>query len=254
MRVLVVSDVHGNLTALEAVLAQAPAHDALWCLGDLVDFGPDPDQCVARLLALGARCVAGNHDRASVDGWSEGRLSAASQAALLDLPAELRIGSVTLRHSLAEALRPPTEADFAGFEGDLLLVGHTHLPLLYRTGPGGRDGESRWLSPPIGQPIRLGADRAIANPGSVGSCFLDPGRASALLYDDERRELTWLAAAYPVEAVLARLRDAGAPASLVDGQCRYVAGDLEPMQRTWAEHVAWCGLTSGGAAPPASGS
>ncbi|HEY3108557.1 MAG TPA: metallophosphoesterase family protein [Chloroflexota bacterium] len=256
MRALVLSDVHGNLAALEAVLARAPAHDALWCLGDLVDFGPEPDQCVARLLELGARCVVGNHDRlaadgSAADGWTDRRLGASRRAALRSLPAELRIGEVTLRHGLADLLRPPALSDFASFRDRLLLVGHTHLPLLYR-----RDGRghSRWLDPPVGQPIALGRGRAIANPGSVGSSFVDPGLASALLYDAARRELTWLAVPYPVGGVLERLRAAGAPAALLAGQRQYVAGELEPMRRARAEHEAWSRLSPAGAAPPASGS
>src|SRR6185295_5262009 len=105
MRALVVSDVHGNLAALEAVLAEAPAHDALWCLGDLVDYGAEPNQCIARLLELGARCVVGNHDQEASDGWTDRTLSASSRAVLRALPAELRIGVATLRHGVAEALR-----------------------------------------------------------------------------------------------------------------------------------------------------
>jgi predicted phosphodiesterase len=267
MRALVVSDVHGNLAALEAVLASAPAHDALWCLGDLVDFGPEPEQCVARLLALGARCVVGNHDRlvadgAAADGWTDRRLGAGSRAALRALPTELRIGAVTLRHGLAEVLRPPTASDFASFEGQVLLVGHTHLPLLYRPATGGlsgsdvgRDvgGESRCLNPPAGRPIPLGQGRAIANPGSVGSSFVDPGLASALLYDAARQELTWLTVPYAVDGVATRLREAGAPASLLAGQRRYVAAALEPMRHARAEHEAWSRISSVGAEPPASG-
>jgi predicted phosphodiesterase len=256
MRALIISDVHGNLAALEAVLASAPAHDALWCLGDLVDYGPEPDQCVARLLALGARCVAGNHDRlvadgAAADGWSDRRLGAGSRAALSALPTELRIGAVTLRHGLAEALRPPTASDLASFRDQLLLVGHTHLPLLYCPD---RCDRSRWLDPPRGQPIELGRARAIANPGSVGSSFVDPRLASALLYDAARRELTWLAVPYPVERVVDRLREAGAPAALLAGQRQYLAGDLEPMRRARAEHAAWSQLSFAGAERPASGS
>jgi predicted phosphodiesterase len=255
MRALVLSDVHGNLAALEAVLAGAPPHDALWCLGDLVDYGPEPDQCVARLVGLGARCVLGNHDRLAAegrceDGWTDRRLGARSLAALRDLPAELSVGSVTLRHALAVGLRPPEAGDLATFQGRLLLVGHSHLPLLYRPDR----ADARWLEPPAGQPIALGSGRAIANPGSVGSPFGDPGRASALLYDDDARELTWLSVACPTDGVLGRLSAAGAPAALLASQRCYLAGQLAPMRQARAEHLAWAGLSSAGAAPPASGS
>src|SRR5262245_44017827 len=256
MRALVLSDVHGNLAALEAVLASAPSHDAIWCLGDLVDFGPEPDQCVRRLVALGARCVAGNHDRlvadgAPADGWSDRQLGAESRAALAALPGELCVGGVTLRHWVDEALRPPSAADLASFDGRLLLVGHTHLPLLYRPGCRAR---RRWLAPPPGRPIALDGRRAVANPGSVGSSFVDPGLASALLYDGARGELTWLAVRYAVDDVLTRLRAAGAPDALLAGQRQYAAGALAPMRAARAEHATWSRLSSAGAAPPASGS
>ena len=68
MRYAIFSDVHANLTALDAVLADAEGRrpDAYLCLGDVVGYGPDPNECVARVRALGAETVAGNHDRAAV--------------------------------------------------------------------------------------------------------------------------------------------------------------------------------------------
>ena len=68
MRIAIVSDVHANLAALEAVLRHAEgqgARDGLWCLGDTVGYGPEPGECIARLRGLGATLVAGNHDRAA---------------------------------------------------------------------------------------------------------------------------------------------------------------------------------------------
>src|SRR6266540_4369921 len=66
MRCAIISDVHGNFDALEATLADAGQVDAIWCLGDLVGYGPQPNECVALLKERGALCVAGNHDRASI--------------------------------------------------------------------------------------------------------------------------------------------------------------------------------------------
>src|SRR5215210_3023919 len=68
MRILVVSDVHSNLSALDAVIAAAGTVDATWHLGDVVGYGPDPDAVVARLKSLGATGVRGNHDAAAVGG------------------------------------------------------------------------------------------------------------------------------------------------------------------------------------------
>src|SRR5689334_16545082 len=96
MRYLVISDVHGDLRALEAVLVDAPAHDAVLFLGDSLDFGPEPEECVQRLRAISRAWVQGNHDAAvgngePGDGWSPSRLSARSRAVLADLPEEVRV-------------------------------------------------------------------------------------------------------------------------------------------------------------------
>ena len=67
MKTLLISDIHANLTALEAVLADAGNFDAVWCLGDLVGYGPDPNECIERVAALpNLRCVMGNHDAAAL--------------------------------------------------------------------------------------------------------------------------------------------------------------------------------------------
>lgn len=245
MRALIVSDVHGNLAALETVLARAPAHDQLWCLGDLVDYGPEPEECVTRLRELGALCVVGNHDQAVLagapgDGWSDRQLSPASLDYLASIPPERTFpDGVSARHTAGPGLRPPRAADLADVAGDLLLIGHTHLALIHRIG---RRQEVRWLSPPRNQPIPLGRTRAIVNPGSVGYSFADPGRAEAMLFDSTDRTLTWLSYPYPVDSVVERLIARGAPAPAVAGQRLYAAGTLPPMRQTLARHRAWATL------------
>ena len=67
MRILVISDIHANLTALEAVLNASDDYDAVWCLGDLVGYGPDPNECVAKIRDLqNLLCIIGNHDEAAL--------------------------------------------------------------------------------------------------------------------------------------------------------------------------------------------
>src|SRR4051812_3068856 len=110
MRVAVLSDIHANLVALEAVLDSIGPVDGIWHLGDVVGYGPQPDAVVARLAAAAAAGVAGNHDRAAVGGreiewfnpdakaameWTRGRLSAETKATLTDLP-ERRTESTAL--------------------------------------------------------------------------------------------------------------------------------------------------------------
>ena len=71
MRILVVSDIHANLTALDAVLEDAGMFDAVWCLGDLVGYGPDPNECVARIREFpDLLCIGGNHDKAAIGDLS----------------------------------------------------------------------------------------------------------------------------------------------------------------------------------------
>ena len=155
--VLVLADVHGDLAALDAAITDAGPVDGIWFLGDAIDFGPEPDGTVARLRAIGAPWVVGNHDADAAagrpgDGWSGGALGDGERAFLGGLPAQLVLGGATLRHSLAPdlSLRAPEPADFAGFDTAVCLVGHTHMPFLYLDGP---EGELRWVEPRDGQPV-----------------------------------------------------------------------------------------------------
>src|SRR5262249_38150897 len=115
MRILIISDIHGNLVALEAVLADAGPYDAAWCLGDLVGYGPNPNECVARVRALpGLICLLGNHDQAArgdVDlrvfngdaraaiSWTQAALTPTSLAYLRSLEPDTVRGEFTLVHA-----------------------------------------------------------------------------------------------------------------------------------------------------------
>jgi predicted phosphodiesterase len=245
MRYLVLADVHGDLAALDAAIADAGPVDGVWFLGDAVDFGPEPDGVVARLLAIGAPWVVGNHDADAAagragDGWSGGQLSAAQRAFLGGLPAQVVLGDATLRHSLAPdlSLRAPEPSDFDSFATRVCLVGHTHVPFLYLDGP---QGERRWVEPPAGRAVEVPpGHRAIANPGSVGSSFVDPDRSSYLVYEPvaQSARLTWRSVPRPSAAMVERMRARGA-AALAEMQLVYVAGRLPEMLRTAAEHRAW---------------
>src|SRR3972149_610339 len=80
MNILIISDIHANLLALEAVLKAAPDYDAVWCLGDLVGYGPNPNECVERVRALpGLLCLVGNHDKAVLGGTRADRPNPAAR-------------------------------------------------------------------------------------------------------------------------------------------------------------------------------
>jgi predicted phosphodiesterase len=114
MPILIISDIHANLTALEAVLEEAGQADAVWCLGDLVGYGPDPNECVTMVRELpNLACIIGNHDAATLNQidsssfnpearealrWTQDALSDSSVAFLRSLPERVKIDSVTLVH------------------------------------------------------------------------------------------------------------------------------------------------------------
>jgi predicted phosphodiesterase len=246
MRVLVISDIHGNLAALEAVLEDAGrrSYDIVWCLGDTVGYGPEPNACVQRLRQLGATCVVGNHDWAVLGStdiddfnhearravlWTRKQLSAANLSWLQSLPSEpLVIEDFTLTHGSPRdpiweyILYPATaRANFDHFSTAFCLVGHTHVPALYLWHA--TDTNVRALMPTPGQAVSLGHPgpqnpnrlRGIINPGSVGQPRdNDPRAAYALLDTTDYRWLPYRVS-YPIEVTQAHMRQAGLPERLI---------------------------------------
>jgi predicted phosphodiesterase len=235
MRIAVVSDIHSNLVALDAVLDAAGAVDAVWHLGDVVGYGPEPDAVVARLRSIGALGVRGNHDAAAVGGsevdwfnpeariaieWTRDRITPATRAWLTDLPTTLVNGPFALVHgsfrdpvweyvtqssaALASlALLPPLGARYG-------LFGHTHLPSVFRPA----DGRVETIRPSDGSVLDLDERLALLNPGSVGQPRDGIPSASFLVLDTERSQATWGRTAYDIEAVQSAMRMAGLPERL----------------------------------------
>ena len=117
MRILIVSDVHANLVALEAVLRDAErggAIDGVWSLGDCVGYGPQPGECVARLRGLGAVMVAGNHERAATGAIGTEEFNSDAAAAAEWTKARLSGDEKAFLDSLDEVVRPEVEGDGAG--------------------------------------------------------------------------------------------------------------------------------------------
>jgi predicted phosphodiesterase len=233
MRILVLSDIHANLPALEAVLAAAGRPEAVWCLGDTVGYGPQPNECVERLRSLpGVHCVAGNHDWAAVGKmpidefnleaqvaaqWTAEQLTPANRAWLMDLQERKRIDDeFTLvhgspRHPIWEYVLTPevASANLAHFSTRLCLVGHTHLPVIFEaTTP-----ESLLLLLP-GEAYDDRATRALINPGSVGQPRDGDARASFVILERETATLTYQRVEYDVAATQAAMRAAGLPVAL----------------------------------------
>jgi diadenosine tetraphosphatase ApaH/serine/threonine PP2A family protein phosphatase len=233
MRIAVLSDIHANLPALDAVLTDAGAVDGIWHLGDVVGYGPDPDGVIDRLRAAGAQGVRGNHDAAAIGGseidwfnpdarrameWTRKAISSASVDWLGDLPVRRRLEGCDLVHG---SPRQPlweyvTSASLARDNIDLLqepigLHGHTHIPVAWV-----EDGtEIEGLSPRDGAKLQLEGRRALVNPGSVGQARDGDPRASYLVLDPQAGSMTWHRVAYDIESVQAAMRAAGLPGFLV---------------------------------------
>jgi diadenosine tetraphosphatase ApaH/serine/threonine PP2A family protein phosphatase len=226
VRIAVISDVHGNLPALEAVIADAGAVDAWWCLGDLTGYGADPNDCVRRVRELGALVLAGNHDLAAIGlgdlrrfndaaarclRWTARVLDIEHREYLLDLaerPVRLEQQRYTLVHAsprdpVWEYVDTPwrARANFAYFSSQHCLVGHTHVPAAYDER--GQDIMGDVLVP-VGR-------RTMCNPGAVGQPRDGDWRASYLLIDEETDRWERRRVAYDVDDAAARIRQAGLP-------------------------------------------
>lgn len=232
MNVLIISDIHANLSALEAVLTDAEGqYEAVWCLGDLVDYGPDPNECVERVQQLPAlKCVRGNHDAAVLDEidvgafnrdarrsvfWTREQLSSASYDFLDSLPEQVVIGEITLVHgSPREPVweyileRNTATTNFRHLDTPFCLVGHTHLPVIYFLQDGMRLAHKR--VPTAGETLTL-TPRMILNPGSVGQPRDQDPRASYALFDTHTLRWEFRRVAYDIAAVQQRMRAAGLP-------------------------------------------
>lgn len=231
MRVLVISDIHANITALDAVLEAAPEHDTVWCLGDLVGYGPDPNECVERVSNLDELvCLIGNHDQAamgqiprsrfnrdagSVIEWTKAALSDETRAFLDTLPSKVTIDDFTLAHGspnqpVWEYILDPVTADrnFEAMKTDYALVGHSHLPLIFQQP---FDTSYATLRPIEWDQVMQLSPRMILNPGSVGQPRDGDPRASFAILDT--KEMTWemRRAEYNVNEVQLRILEAGLP-------------------------------------------
>ena len=234
MRLAVLSDIHANLVALDAVLAAIGTVDAIWQLGDIVGYGPDPDAVVDRLTTIGAVGVAGNHDLAALGGpeidwfnpdakaameWTRGRIDDRTKAWLAALPTTLVAGGMTLVHGSPRdpiweyvTSTPIARANLAVLETPIALHGHTHIPMAWAD----RDGLIEAIAPGPDSSFRLEGRPALLNPGSVGQPRDGDPRASWLEIDTDAGLATWRRAAYDIETVRSAVLDAGLPRRLAD--------------------------------------
>ncbi|HKW03153.1 MAG TPA: metallophosphoesterase family protein [Vicinamibacterales bacterium] len=234
MRYLILSDLHGNIHALEAVLADASAigYDAVLVLGDLVGYGADPSAVMARTLALEpVAIVRGNHDkvaaglepaslfndiaRRSIE-WTAAVLSTEE----LQMLAELPKGPCQLTSELEICHGAPFDEDYYVFEAGeaaraleaaqsrLCFFGHTHLPALFATA----QDPVREAVDPAGDELALPrSGPALINVGSVGQPRDGDPRAAYGILDMTRHTLRLRRVTYDIAGAQARIRDAGLP-------------------------------------------
>lgn len=235
MRYAVLSDIHGNLEALQAVLADgATRADAVVCLGDVVGYGADPEACIDVIAGRAITIVAGNHEhavaglldldwlneyaRAAVE-WTRERLDDDQVSYLATLPLVGEVGDATLVH--ASPARPDEWdylvsaqdgfAAFRAFTTRLCFVGHSHRPAAWSLGSSGPEF--------VPGAVELGLEpgrRYLVNVGSVGQPRDHDPRAAYALWDAERGRLAIRRVAYDVDTARRKILAGGLPRLLAD--------------------------------------
>jgi diadenosine tetraphosphatase ApaH/serine/threonine PP2A family protein phosphatase len=236
MRILIISDIHANFTAFETVLKDAEGEwDFVWCLGDVVGYGPDPNECVEKLKTMPHLCLAGNHDWAALGRldvrtfnpdarraveWTQETLTPENTKFLEALPVTFVIGDYTLVHAsprepVWEYILEPLIAalNFPHFETPYCFVGHTHQPVIYTMVD--ENGDTHSASPQYRQPHNLNGKRQIINPGSIGQPRdQNPDSAYGIL-DMATGIFEHRRIPYDIKSVQARMRDYKMPDRLI---------------------------------------
>lgn len=236
MRYAVLSDIHGNLEALQAVLRTPglTSADRILCLGDIVGYGANPQECIDLLRQREAICIAGNHDWAAAGkldstgfspaarhaiAWTAGQLDAAHQRFLADLPLTWEEAFFMISHAspgspgLWHYLFTPHDAQehFTSIRHQLCLVGHTHIPRMFTLNESGAVEEAR-----LSRPVRLRQNRYIINAGSVGQPRdRNPAAAYGIL-DANTRLFRLQRADYDIRLAQMKILKAGLPPLLAE--------------------------------------
>ncbi len=235
MRVAVISDIHANLPALEATAEaiDAEAPNQIWCLGDLVGYGPHPNECCAWAQEQAAVCLSGNHDlgvigvlplddfagdAAAAARWAQSVLAPGGREYLAGLSSKAVVRAVGLYHG---SPRDPVWEYILSWEAardaihdsgtDVTLVGHSHVPLAIPQRDGPEGGHA-----PAGTEIDLAGTRWLLNPGSIGQPRDGDPRAAWLLLDLERRRASFRRTPYDVARVQEAIRAAELPEALAE--------------------------------------
>lgn len=236
MKILVLSDIHANLVALDAVLAECDDYDAIWNLGDTIGYGPKPRECIDRMVDLFAGPVlVGNHDLACIgevdisefnpvaqvaSRWTSLQLGIDHRAYLSDLPAMTTTQQFTLAHGsprspiweYVTSAAVATE-NFPAFETSVCFIGHTHIAMYAIL----RDGAEMAEIHPLKHEdeLDLSTGRFLVNPGSVGQPRDRDPRAAFAIIDTDRGTVKAQRVEYDVASTQRQMALASLPEILI---------------------------------------
>jgi diadenosine tetraphosphatase ApaH/serine/threonine PP2A family protein phosphatase len=238
MRYAIISDIHSNLAAFQAVLNdinKTGGIERIWCLGDIVGYGPDPKECIELLRQYEHVCVAGNHDWGALEKidlndfnpeaaaacrWTGQQLGSDEIDYLANLPLTLHEGDFTLAHGsprepIWEYLLSTYSAriSFDYFQTKYCLVGHSHVPAVFEQLADSEDCFLAELSPDA--PLILGENRQIINPGGVGQPRDGDPRAAYAIYDSEHGVIQHHRVPYDIDATQQKMAEYGLPSRLI---------------------------------------
>ena len=235
MRVLVMSDIHANYTALEAVLKDAGSVDETWCLGDLVGYGPDPNAVVEEIREIAnLTCVLGNHDAAVIGRMPLETFNGDARRALLHHEKVLTADNMDFMRSLSSSVKVCGDAtlahgsprdplweyvltalsaqmNFGHFITPWCFVGHSHVQCMFALNE--KTERVTADQTKVDQSINL-RSKLILNPGSVGQPRDRDPRAAYAIYDTEKKTWTPRRAFYNIAETQKRIREAGLPEKL----------------------------------------
>jgi diadenosine tetraphosphatase ApaH/serine/threonine PP2A family protein phosphatase len=240
LRAAVLSDIHSNRQALEAVLAAIEEADVeqAWCLGDMVGYGADPDACTALVREHCDTCLAGNHDLAVLDSldistfsetaaaaveWTRENVSEETLGFLGGLePTASQVGVGLFHASPRDPIweyvlsSDQAEAGLAAQEERIGLIGHSHIALFFVRAIGARPGHTQGAEAEAGLELELNDGQWLLNPGSVGQPRDGDPRAAWLELDTEAWTARWHRVDYDIDAAATAIRAAGLPPALAD--------------------------------------
>lgn len=233
MKILVISDIHGNRDALKSLLWKMdPLVGEIWVLGDSTGYGPESEKVIELLLRYKALMLAGNHDRVLAGLEDPGRMTEKSRVMMKQIflkettketishwPSRMVRQSITLVHGAPSGpvwnyilSKEDAAREFALLTNAHCFFGHTHLPVMYRLA--GNSFEE--IVPEIGREYSLRNCRSFINPGSVGQPRDGDPRSSYMIFDTDKRSVIFERSSYSIKKVQKKMERKGLPQWLID--------------------------------------